>query len=99
MVNELLQKGRENARSASELCAALNINNRKLRQLVEHERRQGHAICTDISGSGGGYFLAADKDEMEAYCRRLWKTINSLAKTCRACQKVIDTLPPGSEED
>ena len=99
MVFEVLGTGIENSQSARQICDTLNISGRELRKQIEHERRQGHAICAQVSKEGSGYFLAANKDEMRNFCRRIWKIVNSLAKTCRACQQIIDELPPGSEEE
>lgn len=93
MIHELLKTGRDNAQSARILCEELQITSRQLRKHIEHERRQGHPICASTKNGANGYFLAADQEEMKSYCKTIWQTINSLAKTCRACQRLINTLP------
>jgi hypothetical protein len=45
---------------------------RKLRTVITELRRQGIAICSDTSSSGGGYYLARQgSSEMADYLKRL----------------------------
>ena len=46
--------------SRTELCAALNMPDRQVRELIEQARREGAIIINDQSGAG--YFLSDDPD-------------------------------------
>ena len=96
MVYELLETGRDYTKSGRELCNLLNIPVRGLTQIIERERREGHPICA-ATGKNPGYFLAANKEEMESYCRSLWKRAGEIHKTRRACIAALDTLPSGED--
>lgn len=92
MIAELLKEGRENARTGRKLCELLNITIRELTAGIERERRQGQPICAS-TGSNPGYFLAANKEEMQHYCNSLHKRAGEIHKTRRACIKTIENLP------
>ena len=96
MVYELLSEGAENARTGRELCRLLEIQPRELTQAIARERRAGHPICA-ATGKRAGYFLAADREEMQRYCRSLWRRAGEIFKTRRACLATIETLPPPEE--
>ena len=92
MVYELLAEGAENARTGKYICNLLNISDRELTQQVERERRAGKPICA-ASGAKPGYFLAANKDEMQRYCKSLLHRQKEIGKTRTACIKTIKQLP------
>lgn len=92
MVYEYLTTGAENARTSRYLCDLLGLNHRELTKQIERERRAGKPICAAASGVAG-YYLAADKDEMQRYCKILEHRENEIEKTRTACIKTIQTLP------
>lgn len=92
MISEILRTGAENATSASELCQRLQLTPRRLSAQVMRERRQGKPICASVTRPQG-YFLAANKAEMLAYCGRLWHRAGEIHKTRRACLKCLESLP------
>ena len=94
MVYEMLSEGAENARTARELCGMLNITARELTQAIERERRGGKPICA-ATGKKPGYFLAANQEEMQRYCRSLWRRAGEIHKTRRACLRSMTDLPTG----
>lgn len=71
MINEILLTGAENATSGTDICAMLHISKRELTATVERERRDGHPICASTDAKNPGYYLAANKDEMQRYCNSL----------------------------
>lgn len=99
MIAELLSEGRENARTGRTLCAILNITLRELVASVERERRQGQPICASTDGRRPGYFLAANKGEMQRYCNTLMKRAGEIHKTRRACLESMDRLPAGDTDE
>lgn len=98
LIADYLAKGRENARTGRELCDYLKINSRELMAKVEQERRDGQPICAAVHGRHRGYFLAANKQEMQEYCASLYRRGGNLFKTRRACMKTMETLPGGVDD-
>ena len=92
MIYEYLPIGSKNAIPSRELCRMLNIDKRTLAAAVERERRQGKPICANYGGNPG-YYLAANKEEMENYCKALFHRAGELHKTRKACMKSIPKLP------
>ena len=97
MIAEILLHGVENAQSARDLCAILEIDARVLSQAVERERRAGSPICATSSRQNPGYYLAADKKEMAEYCNRLRHRAGEIFATRKACMNTIDKLPESEE--
>jgi hypothetical protein len=93
MVNEILLTGAENAQSSKEICGLLHIHKRELGLAVERERRQGYPICASTDNTNPGYFLAANKDEMQRFCDSLKHRAGEIHKTRRACIKSMENLP------
>lgn len=98
MIHEVLHPGRENAQTGRELSTLLRLPIRELTQLIEAERRQGYPICAS-TGINPGYFLAADQDEMQAYCNSLLRRAGEIHKTRRACLKTLATLPLNTDNN
>lgn len=94
MISEILQPGAENALTGREICKMLHITTRDLTHAIERERRAGAPICAS-TGHRPGYFLAADRREMERYCSSLFRRAGEIHKTRRACLKTIEQLPHG----
>ncbi len=92
MIYEMLSEGAENAQTGREICKQLGITARELRAAIERERRAGQPICAS-TGSTPGYFLAANQEEMQRYCRSLYHRAGEIHKTRNACIKTIDSLP------
>lgn len=89
-------RGRDNGVSASMLCQALLFPNatpaaeRRLRQLVEELRLEGHPICSHPSS---GYFMAGSPDEIEAACAFLHsRAMTSLKQIARLRQIALPEL-------
>ena len=95
MIYEMLSKGAENAKTGREICQQLHIDMRGLTATIEQERRAGYPICAS-TGTIPGYFLAADKEEMQRYCAALAHREEEIAKTRRACISTIEQLPGGA---
>jgi len=98
MIYEILLTGKDNARTGREICRLLNLNARELTAAIARERREGKPICAN-TGKTPGYFLAADQEEMQKYCRSLWQRAGEIHKTRRACLESIKNLPAGDGEN
>ncbi len=92
MIREILLEGAENAQTGSSLCLLLDITARELTQAIERERRAGVPICAS-TGSKPGYYLAANRGEMENFCSSLKHRAGEIHKTRRACMKTLSHLP------
>lgn len=62
-VTDYIPVGRENAVSRSYLAAMLGVSDRKMRKMIEDERRAGEIILN--AQDGKGYYMTDDLDEME----------------------------------
>lgn len=92
MIKELLEKGEEKAKTGKELCYYLGITARELTQYIEKERRAGAPICAN-TGRNPGYYLAANKEEMQKYCRSLYHRAGEIHKTRKSCLETLVNLP------
>jgi len=92
VIYEILSEGAENARTGKEICKALNITARDLTLAIERERRAGRPICAS-TGSTPGYFLAANREEMQRFCNSLYHRAGEIHKTRNACMKTLEDLP------
>ena len=96
MIAEHLLRGAENAQTGRELSRILNIDIRDVVRHIEKERRDGAPICAGALGTQG-YYLAADQEELQAYCGRLQKRAGELHKTRRALLQNLNQLPARAE--
>lgn len=97
MIHEFLLEGAENAQTGKEICKQLHITARDLTAAIEQERRDGKPICASTDSTRPGYYLAADKEEMQRYCRSLFHRAGEIHKTRKACLKTLDNLPEQRE--
>ena len=96
MISDILNKGAENAITGSMICDMLNISARDLTQAITEERRAGKPICASTDSSKPGYYLAANKEEMQRYCDSLRHRAREIHKTRRACLKSMEKLAEAS---
>lgn len=93
MINEILLHGADNAQTGKEICKILNISPRDLTAAIERERRDGKPICASTDPKRPGYFLAANQDEMQRYCKSLLHRAGEIHATRNACLKTLEALP------
>lgn len=92
-ISDYLETGAENARTGKELCKELNITARDLTAAIERERRAGKPICASTDAKNPGYYLAADKGEMQRFCNSLFHRAGEIHKTRKACLASMESLP------
>lgn len=92
-ISEHLMTGKENATSGKALAYLLGMDLREVTKGIERERRSGIPICASSNGKNPGFYLAANKAEMAAYCQSLFHRAGELHKTRNECLKTIDKLP------
>lgn len=89
MIAELLSYGKENTRTGRELANHFKCDLRTITEQIERERREGQPICANMRGENAGYYLAADAEELEQYCKRLHHREDELYKTRQALLTVL----------
>lgn len=83
-ISEFLMTGTENGQTMHDLCAALSLNGRQFRRLVEQERRSGIPICSDPVA---GYYLAANQYEVARFVRQMRGRAKEILTTAAAVEK------------
>ena len=92
-IESLLPKGEENALCTADLMKMAGLSDKRaLQHIIAQERAHG-ALILSKGGGRGGYFLAANRDEIAAYektlTRRALSTLKTL-KTARAALREIE---------
>lgn len=98
LISDFLLTGEQNAQTAKEICnharrIGWKLTERQLSKAIEMERRRGVPICASCDLKSPGYYLAADKGEMQRYCDSLRHRAGEIHATRRACMKTITNLP------
>lgn len=98
MIHEYLFTGSGNAQTCETLCLRLDITKKELQRAILAERLAGIPICAS-SGRMPGYFLAANKEEMQEFCASLRRRAGHIHKTRRACLKTLAKLPSVADKE
>ena len=88
-IADYLGHSRETARTGRELCAALDVDSRTLRQRIEAERRAGALIVAD---NASGYWLTADPGEAQRFARSMQHRAREILRTARAIERAAGLL-------
>lgn len=86
MVSDFLGVGEGNARSMRYLKSILHRDSRTIRALIEQERRRGVPI---LSNNQTGYYLAADRGEVERFVRSMKHRALEILQTAAIVEGVI----------
>ena len=98
MIFEMLSEGTTNARTGRDLANYFKCDIRFITEQVERERRAGKPICANMAGENAGYFLAAKPEELEYYCKQLYRRGSELFKTRRALLETLDQMTSKQQE-
>lgn len=90
-ITDFLTEGRESARTARELCDMTGLKPREFFATIEAARRKGAPICA-AKGDNPGYYLAADREELQEYIAKLTRQEKTTKKTRIACAHSLDNL-------
>lgn len=88
-IYDLLPVGAENAVSRRQLSAITGIPDRQLRRRIAEERRAGLLILSSTAEVGGGYFRAADVQELRRWVAMMTAHTNATLAVIRAAQEAI----------
>ena len=83
-VSELLNRGRENAVPLRHLKKLLEVDERTVRLMIQHERLTGTPICAD---NLTGYYLPANEEEKSACVRSMRHRAGEIMRTARAIEQ------------
>jgi hypothetical protein len=87
--------GREQAVGRGQLVrlvgqGGFQANERQIRAMIKELRRQGHLICS-ASGESGGYWMAANRKEVEQFGQQEFEAkISDMSETWKAMRKSAD---------
>lgn len=92
-VEALLLRGEGNAIPTARLVQLAGMRDaRQLQAQIEHERLGG-ALILSKGGSGGGYFLPADRSEIVKYEKTLRRRALSTLRTIKSARAALRVLP------
>lgn len=85
-IADLLCRGQENAVSLQYLCSVTGLDGRKIRRIVEKERRNGAPI---LSSAGGvtGYYLPGNVEEVERFVKSMRSRAREITRTANAVKR------------
>ena len=81
----LLSKGRQSARTATELSEISGLHPRKVTEAIQRERLRGAPIVSDTTG----FWIAENAKEVSHCARQLHRRAAQIHKTARALQKTV----------
>lgn len=79
-IYDFLPAGRENAVSRKQIGKVFGLTDRETQKQIEAERARGAAILSDTTPPGG-YFKAANMDELAAFTRSMLNRFESMSQT------------------
>lgn len=85
---DLLPTGAENAVSRRELSALTGIEDRQLRRRIAEERRAGVLILSSTE-SNGGYYRAANREELTRYVRSMRSRSKEILAVIHAAEEAL----------
>lgn len=94
-ITDILKVGKENAISTQELVRLSGCKNaRTLQERIAEERCAGAIIC---SGSGAGYWLPKNRQEILEFCETMDKRAKNIFNATKSAKKALE-LPEGQQE-
>ncbi len=92
-VKDLLPTGRNNAVAVCDLTEKMRITERKLREIITEERTAGTVICSSVSG----YYLPANRAEIEDFCHFMEKRAKHSFVAIQSARRALGA-PEGQQE-
>lgn len=97
-IYDLLPIGAENAVSRRQLSQITGLPDRRLRRRIAEERRAGLLILSSTSEVGGGYFRAADTQELRRWVAMMQSHIAAILAVIRAAREAIAEAEGGGND-
>lgn len=84
---DFIPYGKENAVKRSTLCALTGMNDRKVREMIEQEKRKGEIIIN--AQDGNGYYRSSDIADVMAQFRQTFRRAMSLFSQLKPLRRII----------
>ena len=92
MVEELLNRGKENAITTDELMRACHLEHRRdLTMQIARERAAGALICSTTSGQGG-YYLPESREEVAEFINSMSNRAKNTFKAVKAAREYLKQI-------
>lgn len=92
MVEELLNRGKENAITTDELMRACHLEHRRdLTMQIAKERAAGALICSTTSGQGG-YYLPESREEVAEFINSMSNRAKNTFKAVKAAREYLKQI-------
>lgn len=91
-IMELLQEGVENAISARDLAKYYNCDTRSITQEIHNLRRSGKVILSVNTGINNGFFLPADRAEVERFAKTMHSRLKQIKLATLSAEKYLSEV-------
>ena len=91
-IMELLQEGEENAISAEEIAKYYHCNRRNITQEIHNLRRSGKVILSVNTGINNGFFLPADRAEVERFAKTMHSRLKNIKIATLSAEKYLSEV-------
>ena len=91
-IMELLQEGEKNSISAKELAKYYNCDTRSITQEIHNLRRSGKVILSVNTGVNKGFFLPADRAEVEGFAKTMHSRLKQIKLATLSAEKYLSEV-------
>ena len=96
MLEDILLRGRNNARSREWLCSMTGLSDRRLRAEIEELRNKGVFVITDEDGKG--YYISDDVEDVRRQYARDMARIKAISKRTKHLREFLKNRGEGYEQ-
>lgn len=89
-IMELLQEGRENAITAEEIAKYYHCNSRNITRTIHNLRANGEVILSNNVGRTCGYYLPANRAEVERFARTMHSRLKNIKLATLSAEKYLE---------
>lgn len=89
-IMELLQEGEENAITAKEIARYYHCNRRNITRTIHNLRAKGEVILSNNIGKTCGYYLPADRAEVERFTRTMHSRLKNIKAATISAEKYLE---------
>lgn len=87
---DMLPVGRAGALTARQLADLLDVKQRTVTRSIEGLRRRGVPVCGSSDGDNGGYYVAANAEELSTYLAERKDRTRTIVQSTEAMQATLD---------
>ncbi len=91
-IMELLQEGVENAISAEEMAKYYHCNRRNITRTIHNLRAKGEVILSNNIGRTYGYYLPADRAEVERFAKTMHSRLKQIKLATLSAEKYLSEV-------